>query len=138
MADRVKKVNYAYAVVPNRAGQGARMLSELERAGVDLLAYSGFPVGGGRSQLDLVLEDMGSLKRAAKQNGWRLSKVKKGFLVQGTDRVGAVNRQLRRLSDAGINVTAADAVAAGKGRYGMILWVKPRDYARAARALGAR
>jgi hypothetical protein len=29
-------------------------------------------------------------------------------------------------------------VAAGQGRYGMILWVKPRDYARAARALGAR
>jgi len=138
MADRVRRVNYAYAVVPNRAGQGARMLSELERAGVDLLAYSGFPVGGGRSQLDLVLEDMGSLKRAARKNGWRLSKVKKGFLVQGTDRVGAVNRQLRKLADAGVNVTAADAVSAGKGRYGMILWVKPRDYARAARALGAR
>jgi hypothetical protein len=138
MADRVRKVNYAYTVVPNRAGQGARMLGELERAGVDLLAYSGFPAGGGRSQLDLVLEDMGSLRRMAKKNGWRLSKVKKGFLVQGTDRVGAVNRQLRKLADAGVNVTAADAVTAGKGRYGMILWVKPRDYARAARALGAR
>ena len=82
MADRVRKVNYAYTVVPNRAGQGARMLGELERAGVDLLAYSGFPAGGGRSQLDLVLEDMGSLRRMAKKNGWRLSKVKKGFLVQ--------------------------------------------------------
>jgi hypothetical protein len=138
MADRVRRVNYVYAVVPNRAGQGARMLGELERADVDLLAYSGFPIGGGRSQLDLVLEDMGSLRRAAKKNGWRLSKVKKGFVVQGTDRVGAVNRQLKKLADAGINVTAADAVAAGKGRYGMILWVKPRDYARAARALGAR
>lgn len=138
MADRVKKVNYAYAVVPNRAGQGARMLSELERSGVNLLAYSGFPVGGGRSQIDFVLEDMGSLKRAARKNGWRLSKVKKGFLVQGTDRVGAVSRQLKKLADKGVNVTAADAVAAGRGRYGMILWVKPRDHARAARALGAR
>jgi hypothetical protein len=138
MADRVRRVNYVYTVVPNRAGQGARMLGELERAGVDLLAYTGFPIGGGRSQLDLVLEDLGSIRRAAKKNGWRLSKVKKGFVVQGTDRVGAVNRQLKKLADAGINVTAADAVAAGKGRYGMILWVKPRDYARAARALGAR
>jgi predicted amino acid-binding ACT domain protein len=67
-----------------------------------------------------------------------LSKVKKGFLIQGTDRVGAVHRHLQKLADAGINVTAADAVAAGQGRYGMILWVKQRDYARAARALGAR
>jgi len=52
--------------------------------------------------------------------------------------VGAVNRHLQKLAAAKINVTAADGVAAGQGRYGMILWVKPRDYARAARALGAR
>jgi hypothetical protein len=138
MPDRVKKVRYCYPIVPNRAGQGARVLSELTSAGVNLLAYSGFPVGGGRSQLDLVVDDIGPLRRVAKKNGWRLSKVKKGFLIQGTDQVGAVNRHLQKLADAKINVTAADGVAAGQGRYGMILWVKPRDYARAARALGAR
>jgi hypothetical protein len=138
MPDRVRRVNYCYPIVPNRAGQGARILAELKRAGVDLLAYSGFPIGGGRSQLDLVLEDLGLLRRVARKNGWRLSKVKKGFLIQGTDEVGAVHRHLQRLADAGINVTAADAVAAGKGRYGMILLVKQRDYARAAKALGAR
>jgi hypothetical protein len=138
VADRVRKVNYCYPIVPNRAGQGARVLTELADAGIDLLACSGFPVGGGRSQLDLVLEDMGPLRRLARRNGWRLSKVKKGFLIQGTDRVGAVQRHLQKLADAGVNVTAADAVTAGQGRYGMLLWVKPRDYRRAARALGAR
>ena len=138
MPDRVRKVNYCYPIVPNRAGQGARVLGELASAGVNLLAYSGFPVGRGRSQLDLVVDDIGPLRRAARRNGWRLSKVKKGFLIQGTDKVGAVNRHLQKLADAKINVTAADGVAAGQGRYGMILWVKPRDYARAARALGAR
>jgi hypothetical protein len=138
MPDRVKKVNYCYPIVPNRAGQGARVLSELTREGVNLIAYSGFPAGGGKSQLDLVLEDMGALRRLARRNGWRLSKVKKGFHIQGSDQVGAVHRHLQKLADAGINVTAADAVSAGQGRYGMILWVKPRDYARAARALGAR
>jgi hypothetical protein len=35
-------------------------------------------------------------------------------------------------------VTAADAIAAGQGRYGMLLWVKAKDYARAARALKAK
>jgi hypothetical protein len=138
MPDRVKKVNYCYPIVPNRAGQGARILSELTREGVNLIAYSGFPAGGGKSQLDLVLEDLGALRRLARRNGWRLSKVKKGFHIQGSDQVGAVHRHLQKLADAGINVTAADAVSAGQGRYGMILWVKPRDYARAARALGAR
>ena len=47
MPDRVKKVNYCYPIVPNRAGQGARILAELTGAGINLLAYSGFPVGGG-------------------------------------------------------------------------------------------
>jgi len=138
MPDRVKKVNYCYPIVPNRAGQGAKILGEIARAGISLLACSGFPVGGGRSQLDLVVEDVGPLRRLARRNGWRLSKVKKGFLVQGTDQAGAVHRHLKKLGDAGINITAADAVAAGQGRYGMLLWVKPRDYARAARVLGAR
>ena len=138
MPDRVRKVSYCYPIVPNRAGQGARVLGEITRAGINLLACSGFPAGGGRSQLDLVVEDVGPLRRVARQNGWRLSKIKRGFLVQGADRVGAVHRHLQKLADAGINVTAADAISAGQGRYGMILWVKPRDYARAAKALGAR
>ncbi len=138
MPDRVRKVSYCYPIVPNRPGQGARILGALAEAGVNLLAYSGFPVGGGRSQLDLVVENLGPLRRVARREGWRLSRVKKGFLIQGTDRVGAVHAHLRKLAEAGINVTAADAVSAGQGRYGMILWVKPRDYARAARALGAR
>jgi hypothetical protein len=138
MADRVRKVSYCYPVVPNRAGQGAKILGEISRAGITLLAYSGFPVGGGKSQLDLVVEEAGPLLRLARRQGWRLSRMKKGFLVQGSDRAGAVHHHLKKLADAGINVTAADAVAAGQGRYGMLLWVKPRDYARAARALGAR
>jgi hypothetical protein len=36
-----------------------------------------------------------------------------------------------------VNVTAVDAVTAGRGRFGMILWVKPRDVAKASRALRA-
>jgi hypothetical protein len=35
-------------------------------------------------------------------------------------------------------MVAMDAVAAGKGRFGAIFWVKPRDVARAARVLRAR
>ena len=137
MADSVRKVQYAYVMVPNRPGQGVRVLAELQAAGVDLLAYSGFP-GKRGAQIDLVTGDMPGLKRVARKNGWRLSKTKKGFLAQGTDRIGAVHRHLARLARGKVNVVAADAVAAGQDRYGMILWVRPKDYARAARALGAR
>ncbi len=138
MANRVRKVNYCYAKVSARAGQGAAVLDEVQKAGVNLLAFSGFPIGGGKAQLDLVAEDMAAVRRVARKNGWRLSKTKKAFLIQGDDRVGACHRQLRKLADKKINVTAVDAVTAGKGRYAAILWVKPQVYARAARALNAK
>ena len=64
--------------------------------------------------------------------------MKKGFLIQGKDQIGAVHRHVKKLADSRINITAADAVSAGKGRYGMLLWVKKRDYARAARLLKAK
>ncbi len=138
MADRVKKVNYCYTKVSNRAGQGEKVLRALRDADVNLVAYSGFPDKGGKSQLDFMPENMTALRRVARQNGWRLSKVKKGFVITGDDRTGAAHRHIKKLADAKINVTAANAVIAGKDRYGMILWVKPKDYARAARILGAK
>ena len=42
------------------------------------------------------------------------------------------------LADAKINVTAVDAVCAGQGRYGALLWVKAPDVRKAAKALGVR
>jgi len=134
----VRKVNYCYVTVPNRAGQGAEVLGTLKKEGVNLLAYSGFPVKGGKAQLDMVATSITPIRRIARKNGWRLSPAKKGFLIQGADRLGAVQRHIGRLADRRINVTAADAVCAGKGQYGMMLWVKPKDYTRAARALKAK
>jgi hypothetical protein len=42
-----------------------------------------------------------------------------------------------KLAAARINVTASDAVVAGAGRFGAILWVKAKDVTRTARVLGA-
>ena len=138
MADRVRKVNYCYLTVPARAGQGAKVLGELKDAGVDLLAFTGFPTKAGKAQIDLVAQNMAAVRKVARSNGWRMSANKKGFLIQGSDKPGAVYRHVQKLADQRINVTAADAVAAGQGRYGMLLWVKQKDYARAARALKAK
>lgn len=137
MADVVRRVEYQYVVVPDRPGEGLRVLAALQQAGVNLLAYLGFPVEGGNAQLDLVAEDPEALRRASAQAGLQLSPVKHAFLIQGEDRVGAAAEHTKKLADAGINITAAAAVSGGAGRYGMILWVKPEDYERAAQALGA-
>lgn len=138
MATRARKVNYCYLKVPSRAGQGAKVLAALNDAGVDLLMYSGFPIGGGKAQLDFVPDDMGALRRVARREGWRLSKNKKAFLIQGDDTPGAVQRIVGRLANAGINITAAQAIAAGRKRFGMILWVNQKMYRKAARVLKAK
>jgi hypothetical protein len=133
-----RKIQYCHVTVPNRAGQGAMVLEQLKAARVNLLGYSGFPSRTGKSQLDLMATSLGPIRKVGRKNGWKMSEAKKGFLIRGKDTLGAVHKQIRRLADQKINVTAADAVAAGKGQYGMILWVKERDYQRAARALKAK
>ena len=138
MAYRVRKVNYCKMTVPSRAGQADAVLSAVKDAGINMHAFSGFPSKAGKSQIDLISDDSPAIRRLAKKSGWRLSKTKKAFLVQGNDEVGAVHKIFKKLADEKINVTAADAVAAGVGRYGMILWVKPKVYNRAARVLKAR
>jgi hypothetical protein len=133
-----RRVSYVDIKAPNRPGQAAAVLKAVADAGISLQAFTGFPERAGRSQLDLVTDDLAKLRKVAKAQGWRLSPVKRGFVIQGRDRVGAVQRQLAKLARRGVNVTAVDAVTAGRGRFGMILWVKPRDVAKAAKALGAR
>jgi prephenate dehydratase len=122
--------------MPDRPGEGARLLAALKASGVNLLALSGFPAGR-KSQFDLVPEDAAALRAAAKKLKLALGARKHCFVIQGDDRVGALADTLQKLADAKINVTAIQAVTAGMGRYGAIFWVKPRDVARTAKRLGA-
>jgi hypothetical protein len=137
MADRLRKVDYFYVTVPNTAGQGSKVLAGLAAQGVNLLAFSGFP-SGGKGQLDIVPENSAKFRRAAKKLKLKLSKRKTGFLLQGSDRVGAMTKTLKTLAAAKINVTAMDAVTGGNGRFGAIFWVKPKKVAKAAKLLHAR
>jgi hypothetical protein len=89
MAETARQVDYFYIEVPNRVGEGAIVLRALKDAGVNLLAFSGFP-SGRRAQLDFFPADATAFKKVAKANRWKLTGPKRGFLVQGEDRIGAV------------------------------------------------
>jgi len=43
MADIVRRIEYYYTVVPNRAGAGAKVFNALKAGGVNLIALNGFP-----------------------------------------------------------------------------------------------
>ena len=137
MLETIRRVDYYYANVTDKPGEAARILGALNQAGVNLVAFSGFPSGARRAQLDFIPGDTAAFKAAAKKAGIKVSPRKTGFLIQGEDHPGAVAEIANKLAAAGINITAVDAICSGDGRYGALLWVKPPDVRRATKALGA-
>ncbi|MGE5245291.1 MAG: hypothetical protein ACM3SQ_13760 [Betaproteobacteria bacterium] len=135
MAETTRLVDYYYVQVAHKAGEGAKVLRALKDAGVNLVAFSGFPEGR-RAQLDFIPADAAAFRAVAKANKWKLVGPKRGFLIQGDDRVGAVADIVGKLADARIDITAIDAICAD-GRYGCLCWVAARDVKKAARVLGA-
>ncbi len=136
MADTIQRVQYFYIKVADKPGKGTQLLQMLQEAGVNLVAFSGFPKGK-HAQIDLIPADPVAFKTVARKAKLKVVGPKSGFLVQGEDRVGALTEVLTKLTEAKINVTACDAVAAGAGRYGAILWVKPREVQKATKVLNA-
>src|SRR5438093_10957712 len=114
MGESIRTVDYFYMESPDQPGEAARVLDQLRKAGVNLLVFSGFPVGR-KAQLDFVPENAAAFRAVAKASKWKLNGPKKGFLVQGDDRVGAVADILGRLGAGKVRVTSRVAVWAGGG-----------------------
>jgi prephenate dehydratase len=136
-SDTVRKVDYFTIRVADRPGEAFRVLQVLVSGGINLLACSGRRVGR-RSQIDVVPEDARKFKRVVGKADLEFAARKSGFLIQGEDRPGALAQNLRRLAKAGINVAGVDGMAAGKGRWGAIVWVASRDVVRAEEVFGAK
>lgn len=136
MRDTVRNVDYFSIQVPDKPGEAFRVLQALVSGGVNLLACIGRPVGR-RARIDVVPEDASRFDLAVKNAGLEFTAEKSGFLIQGEDRPGALAQHLHHLAKAGINVTGVDAMTAGKGRWGAIVWVASKDVDRARGVFGA-
>jgi hypothetical protein len=134
--DSIRKLDYFSMETPHKVGEGARLLGALRDAGVNLVAFTGFPRGR-RAQVDFIPEDSAQFRQAARKLKMKLGPRKAVFLAQGDDRPGAIAAICEKLADAGINMIAMDAVAIDGGRYGAIFWVESRNVSKAARLLGA-
>src|SRR5260370_5276802 len=125
MADTIRKVSYYYTTIPDKPGEGVRLLDVLRRAGVNLLAVHAFP-SARKAQVDFVPADAALFTAAAQGAKIKLSKPNTAFLLDGEDRVGLLAGVLRRLGAAKLNRTACTAGRSGVGRARAVLWVKPR------------
>jgi hypothetical protein len=135
MADATRLVDYYYTMAPDKPGEGVKLLRVLRDSRVNLLAFSAFP-SQRKSQADFIPAEPAAFVAAAKAAKLKLKGPKKVFLIDGDDRVGALAEVLAKLGAAKINVTALDAICSGVGRFGALLWVKPKDLKKAAAALG--
>ena len=135
MPDSIRVVDYFYVTVPNKPGEGARLLATLRQEGVNLLAFSAFPEGR-KTQADFVPEDAAKFRAAAKKAKWKVTGPKKVFLVKGDDRVGACADLVGALAAAKVNIIALDAVSV-HGRYGAIFWVAAKDMKKTQKVIAA-
>jgi hypothetical protein len=136
MAYTIRRADYFYTTVTDEPGEGHQLLSQLAGLGINLLAFTGMPVGPMRTQLTLFPEDPAQMIDAARKAGLVLDGPHAALLVQGDDELGALARINTRLWEAQVNVYASSGVSDGRGAFGYILYVRPEDYDRAVQALG--
>ena len=137
MREHVFRVEYFALTIEDRPGAGAELGRHLKDEGVNLIAMSAFPLTAGRTQVDIVPEHPDQFLRAAKKLDLALGEPKVAFLIQGTDRPGAIGEVMNRLGAANVNIRATLGVACGENRYGGVLWVNQQDVELASRVLGA-
>ncbi len=136
MAFNIRRVDYFYTTVKDQPGEAYKLLSQLAMLGVNLLAFTGVPMGSTHTQLALFPEDTLKLADAAKKAGFTLDGPNPALLVQGDDELGALAGIHLKLYEANVNVYAATGVTDGRGSYGYIIYVRPDECERAAKALG--
>ena len=136
MAITIRRADYFHTTIDDEPGQAYQMLTQLAGQGVNLLAFTGMPTGPMRTQMTLFPEDASRMRDAARKAGWMLDGPHAALLVQGDDELGALARIHVKLYEARVNVYASTGVADGRGAFGYVLYVRPEEYERAARAMG--
>lgn len=136
MAYRIRRVDYFHGTVPDQPGEAYKLLAALADLGVDLLAFTTVPVGPTHTQVTLFPANAPRLEAEAGKAGLSLEGPHRALLVQGDDELGALAQIHSRLADANINVYASSGVTDGQGSFGYVVYVRPKDYEKAATVLG--
>jgi hypothetical protein len=130
-----RKVEYFYANLTGDSEDAYDTLTQFANVGVNLLGLVSIPMGPETIQFTLFAEDPLKLQSAARAAGLVLDGPHEAVLVQGADEPGAIARVHARLREADVDCYASSGVTDGKGFFGYILYVRPKQADTAARAL---
>ena len=131
----MQTIVYFSIVIPNKTGEGAKVADALKSAGLNLIAFWGYPVKGKNAQLDIAPSDPKAFIKTEKRLGLDPGVQKTAFHLEGEDKPGAVADVLAKLSVAGVSVHAAVAICAGAGRFGMLLQIPDAELKLAKKVL---
>lgn len=135
MSFKITKAEYFYCSVVDQPGEAYKLLSQLEKSGVNLLAFTAIPVGPERTQLTLFPETPPKLMDVAGRSNLGLDGPHPALLVTGDDELGALAEIHQKLYEAKVNVYASSGVADRIGGFGYILYIRPEEFDRATAAL---
>lgn len=136
LAPNIRRAEYYYTSVKDEPGEAFKFLDGLAGQGVNLLAFSAVPTGHLTTQLMIFPDESSNLLSLAKKAGLNLFGPNQAFVVNGSNELGALRQIHSLLYQANINIQASNGVTTSKDNYGYIIYVRPEDFERAARALG--
>lgn len=137
MADNIAVLPYFSVTVPNKTGEGAKLLGALRDAGVNLLGLWAYPVRGKKAQFDLVPADPKLFAKAAKKLKLECGPKQNLICWNGEDRPGAAADAAAKLAAAGIDIHAMQAITSGEGRFGALIQLAQSDIKKAVKILSA-
>ena len=137
MARTIRKCDYHCVILDDGVGTTRGIVKALCGKGIRLLAFSSFPFGKGRTQLDVVTEDPDALARVLAELGLSVSTKKSGFLIHAGGEPCALAEVLAQLDRADVPITSVQAIATGMDQCAALLWTRPEDVSKAAAVLNS-
>ncbi len=135
MPHKIRKVEYFNATVKDQPGSSYHLLNQLSGLGIDQVAFVAVPTGPSSTQLTIFPDDSEKLISEARSSDLPLDGPHPAILVQGDDRLGALEEIHNKLFLANVNVYASMGVTNSKGGFGYIIYVRPEGFERAMQAL---
>lgn len=137
MALEVLQIEYYNITVDDQITDASKLLSTIATAGVDFHAFKAIPVKPGRTRFTLFAKDSSTLTTGAKNAGLELDGPYFAILIKGDEKAGALANIYKKLSLVGIQVSEAYGIADINAGYGVLLYLRQEDCAKAMAVLKA-